>query len=192
MATGGASSGGASTGGASNSTSSSSGSRTVSGSDAGDATDAGPTDAAASGDGCVADLQCMPTAPSTGDFNADCVARINQFRACVCLPPLARWDAGESCATQDSQYDYTQNTAHAGFEAKVCTPQGNAENECPSWGSTTQVVSGCMQQMFDEGPGQPYSAHGHYINMTNTSYKMVACGFYKSPDAGLWSVQNFQ
>jgi Cysteine-rich secretory protein family len=161
--------------------------------DAGALADAGgPSDAAASGDGCTANLKCMPTAPSTGDFNADCVARVNQFRACVCLPPLARWDAGESCANQDSQFDYTQNTAHAGFQGKVCTPQGNAENECPSWPSTTQIVSGCMQQMFDEGPGTPYSAHGHFINMTNTSYKTVACGFYKSPDAGLWSVQNFQ
>ncbi len=150
-----------------------------------------PSDAAVSGDGCTADLKCMPTAPSTGDFYADCVARVNQFRACVCLPPLARWDAGESCANQDSLFDTTADAAHAGFEGNVCKPQGNAENECPKWGSTTQIVSGCLQQMFDEGPGTPYSAHGHFINMTNTSYKMVACGFAKT-DAGVWSVQNFQ
>ncbi len=38
--------------------------------------------------GCTPDYACMPTAPDTGDYAADCVARVNQFRACVCLPPL--------------------------------------------------------------------------------------------------------
>jgi hypothetical protein len=46
--------------------------------------------------------------------------------------------------------------------------------------------------MWDEGPGEPYSAHGHYINMTNSSYSMVACGFYETADGSFWSVQNFQ
>lgn len=177
--TGTTSAGSSSTDSSSTSNTSNDAGTTLSDASTGGTMDGAPNDAAASGDGCIANLQCMPTAPSTGDFNADCVARVNQFSACVCLPPLARWDAGESCANQDSQYDFTQNTAHAGFTGKVCTPQGNAENECPAWPSTTQIVS------------EPYSAHGHFINMTNTSYKMVACGFYKS-DGGFWSVQNFQ
>jgi hypothetical protein len=46
--------------------------------------------------------------------------------------------------------------------------------------------------MWDEGPGEPFSAHGHYINMSNTRYSEVACGFYETPDGKLWSVQNFQ
>jgi hypothetical protein len=46
--------------------------------------------------------------------------------------------------------------------------------------------------MWDEGPGEPYSAHGHYINMTNPSYTMVACGFYETAGGSVWSVQNFQ
>jgi hypothetical protein len=45
--------------------------------------------------------------------------------------------------------------------------------------------------MFDEGPGEPYSAHGHYINMTSTSYSQVACGFYVTSDGSVWIVQNF-
>jgi hypothetical protein len=48
--------------------------------------------------------------------------------------------------------------------------------------------------MFNEGPpptnpctGSCYRQHGHYINMTNTRYTRVACGF-----DGNWAVQNFQ
>jgi hypothetical protein len=129
------------------------------------------------------------------------VARVNQFRACVCLPPLPRWTAGEACADQDAQYDSQQNTAHAGFSAGICT-SGNAQDECPDWsGSTPQkAIDSCLLMMFNEGPpptstctGQCYSDHGHYINMTGTKYKSgVACGFYTTAAGSLWAVQNFQ
>ena len=132
--------------------------------------------------GCTPDYGCKPTAPDTGDYYADCVTRVNQFRACVCLPPLARWSDGESCADMDAAYD-PANGAHAGFMAGICSPQGNAQDECPGWGSAAQVISGCIQQMFDEGPpptatctGDCYQMHGHFINMTNTRYTKIACG----------------
>ncbi len=50
-------------------------------------------------------VPCQPTpVPDTGDPYADCVARINQFRAdCQCLPPLERWTDGESCADEHAQ-----------------------------------------------------------------------------------------
>ncbi len=57
--------------------------------------------------------------------------------------------------------------------------------------SEDQVISGCLQMMWDEGPGEPFSAHGHYINMSNTSYNRVACGFYTTPSGSVWAVQNF-
>ena len=148
---------------------------------------------------CVPDYQCAPTAPSTGDIYADCAARVNQFRACVCLPPLPRWTDGEACADQDAQYDSQQNTAHAGFQAGICT-SGNAQDECPNWKSATQVISQCLQGMFDEGPppttpctGSCYSSHGHYINMTGTGYTSgVACGFHTTPSGTIWAAQNFK
>ena len=128
---------------------------------------------------------------STGDLAQDCVNRINQLRyQCQCLPPLERWTEGESCANQHAEYDST-NGAHAGFVAKICEPGGKAQNECPGWGSTDSVVSGCLQQMWDEGPG-PFPAHGHYTNMTNPDYSMVACGFYETDSKKIWSAQNFQ
>jgi hypothetical protein len=151
------------------------------------------------GSGCVPDYACAPTAPNTGDVYADCVTRMNQFRACVCLPPLARWTSGEACADQDAQYDSQQNVAHAGFQAGICA-SGNAQDECPGWKNATQVISQCLAQMFAEGPppttpctGSCYSAHGHYINMTGTKYSSgVACGFYTTPTGSLWAAQNFK
>jgi hypothetical protein len=147
--------------------------------------------------GCTPDYHCKPTAPSTGDYYADCVARVNQFRACVCLPPLARWTAGESCADQDAAYD-PSHSAHAGFIAKICSPEGYAQDECPAWSSETRVVSGCLQQMFDEGPpptepcnGSCFETYGHFINMTNTSYTMVACGI-ATVNGQITAVQDFQ
>jgi hypothetical protein len=136
---------------------------------------------------------CSPEPlPSTGDVHADCFTRINQLRwECQCIPPLQRWNEAEGCADQHAEYDSTRN-AHAGFSDDICSPRGWAQNECPGWRSTEHVISGCLQAMWDEGPGEPYSEHGHYINMTNSSYTMVACGFYETASGDVWSVQNFQ
>jgi len=160
----------------------------------------GPAATGGTSGACTPDYACKPTSPNTGDPYADCVARVNQFRACVCLAPLPRWTAGEACANQEAEYDSQQNTAHAGFSAKICT-SGNAQDECPNWGgSYSSVVAGCLQSMFDEGPpptascsGSCYQSHGHYINMTGTGYKSgVACGFYTMSSGKIWAVQNFQ
>lgn len=130
---------------------------------------------------------CAP-APlaSTGDPHQDCVDRINQLRyACQCLPPLARWTDGEACSDGQSADDQATNSAHGHFGA--CGE--SAQNTCPNWGSNADVIGGCLQSMWDEGPGEPFSAHGHYINMSNTGYTKVACGFADA--AGVWSNQNF-
>jgi hypothetical protein len=136
---------------------------------------------------------CQPPAlPSSGDSYQDCVDRINQLRwECQCLPPLRRWTEAESCADQQAEYDSTRGP-HAGFRDDICSPRGWAQNECPGWGSTTHVIGVCLQAMWDEGPGEPFSEHGHYINMSNSRYGEVACGFYETSDGKIWSVQNFQ
>lgn len=137
---------------------------------------------------------CRPAPlPSTGDPYEDCVRRINQLRwECQCLPPLTRWTEGESCADQHAEYDAEGAGPHGGFNDRICTPGGRGQNECPGWGSLDQVVGGCLQQMWDEGPGEPFSAHGHYINMTNPAHSRVACGFYTTDAGRVWAVQNFQ
>jgi hypothetical protein len=165
---------------------------------------AGGAGAAAAGSGgaaggCTQNLTCKLTAAaSTGDPRQDCVDRINQFRTqCACLPALARWNDGEACADMMAMYDSNGTTAHAGFIAKICSG-GNAQNECPGWPSEAQVVSGCLQQMWNEGPPNMtpcsdtcFQTYGHFINMTSTRNKKVACGFFKTTAGKLWSVQNF-
>lgn len=149
--------------------------------------------------GCTPNVGCTLDAPaSTGDLAQDCVNRINQFRTeCACLPPLERWTEGEACADQMAEYDAGQDSAHAGFQDDVCEG-GSAQNECPGWRSEEQVVEGCLQAMWDEGPpptescsGACFQEHGHFINMTNERYTKVACGFFTTAGGEVWAVQNF-
>lgn len=46
--------------------------------------------------------------------------------------------------------------------------------------------------MWDEGPGDFYGGHGHYINMSSTQYSRVACGFHVLADGSVWATQDFQ
>jgi hypothetical protein len=149
--------------------------------------------------GCVPNIACKLAAPpSTGDIYQDCVNRINQFLTqCACLPALTRATDGEACANQMAAYDAAMNSAHAGAIANICTPSGS-QNECPGYASNTQVISLCMQQMWDEGPpptstctGTCYEQHGHYINMTDKSVHRVACGFFTTSSGDVWAAQNF-
>lgn len=132
---------------------------------------------------------CTPEVlPATGDDGEDCVQRINQLRAeCQCLPPLERWVEGEACAEEHARYDAQHDEAHKGFRDGVCEHGGWAQNECPGWGGGwPQVISGCLQMMWDEGPGEDFQAHGHYLNMSSQDYTKVACG-----GGDNWFVQNF-
>ena len=131
---------------------------------------------------------CAPAPlPSTGDFGQDCVDRINQLRwECQCLPPLQRWTQQEICSDTQSAADQQSNGAHGNFGQ--CGENG--QNTCPNWGSEADVIGGCLQMMWNEGPGQPFSEHGHYLNMSSTKYSKVACG-RASSGSGVWSNQNF-
>lgn len=149
--------------------------------------------------GCVENLGCkLQPPPSTGDLHQDCVDRINQFRTeCACLPPLERRMDGEACADEMAEYDAGKGTAHAGVSDQICQP-GGAQNECPGYSSNEQVISLCLQQMWDEGPppqdpceGSCFQEYGHFINMTSTSSTRVACGFFTTSSGKVWSVQNF-
>lgn len=130
---------------------------------------------------------CTPTPlASTGDPHQDCVDRINQFRLeCQCLPPLARWTEAEDCSNQQSATDQSTNSPHGAFGQ--CGEF--AQNTCPNWGSESDVINNCLQMMWDEGPGEPFEEHGHYINMSSTGYSKVACGF--SDNGQVWANQNF-
>lgn len=63
-----------------------------------------------------------------------------------------------------------------------------AQNECPRHpGATAEdVLSACLQLMFEEGPGG-----GHYDNMTDRKLTTAFCGFAVDSTGRIWSVQDF-
>ena len=117
-----------------------------------------------------------------------CVDKINAFRATLDLPPYARWTEGETCADMAAKNDAKKNVPHDAF----LTCDEWAQNECPQWRSVERVLGACFQMMWDEGPGEDYSKHGHYTAMAHEGYTQVACGFYRTDSGEVWAVQNFQ
>ncbi|WP_437894851.1 CAP domain-containing protein [Sorangium sp. So ce124] len=118
-----------------------------------------------------------------------CVDTINEHRATLGLPPLARWVEAESCSDGEAESDGNTGEFHGAFGA--CDE--NAQNECPGWGGPPDsMIVPCLQLMWDEGPGEDFEKHGHYINMSSTRYTKVACGFHTFPDGSVWAVQNFR
>jgi hypothetical protein len=116
-----------------------------------------------------------------------CIERINTFRATEGLGPLLRWVDAESCSDQEAKTDSETGKAHSAFG----TCKEWAQNECPGWGSIASTVDGCLQSMWDERL-HPNAEQGHYKNMSNKNYTMVACGFYEMPTGKVWALQNFK
>jgi hypothetical protein len=113
-----------------------------------------------------------------------CVDRINQYRARVRVSPVSRDPSSEACDDEESRLDARSNRPHGSFGK--CGER--AQNACPNYpgASVEDVLTRCLQQMFDEGPGG-----GHYDNMTSTKYSRASCGFEAMPGGRIWTVQNF-
>lgn len=130
----------------------------------------------------------IPTSGST-DAAQRCVDTINAYRGSIGRAPLARWTTAETCVEDQGFADNQSGTPHSAFGQ--CGEW--AQNECPNWpGPPEQMIGSCLQLMWNEGPGEPYSQHGHYINMANPSYTKVACGFAVLSNGRVWAVQDFQ
>jgi len=124
----------------------------------------------------------------TGSRNL-CVDIINEYRATEGKPPYARWADAEPCSDDEARSDSETGIPHGAFGA--CGE--SAQNECPGWpGPVETLLEGCLAGMWAEGPGEPFSEHGHYINMSSTSYTEVACGFHTTAGGGIWALQNFR
>jgi hypothetical protein len=116
-----------------------------------------------------------------------CIDATNAYRAKVGAPPLApRFDLN-GCSDGDARGDATNGSVHG--MAGGCPM--SAQNECPGWPSPPSgMLADCLKQMFDEGPGEPYDEHGHYINMTSLDYHSMTCGIYEQ-GGQVWLVENF-
>jgi hypothetical protein len=164
-----------------------------SGTDGGGSADAKTTTDAGTKPPPTVDASSPPPTVDAGGSSSiqqHCVDKINQYRATLNLAPLARLNAKETCADGQSKTDALANKAHSAFGQ--CSEF--AQNECPGWptANMTQSLDGCLQMMWNEGPGQDFATHGHYINMSSTKYTKVFCGFYDLGNGKFWSVQDFQ
>ncbi len=137
-----------------------------------------------------------PTGNPTGDPTGDpdeaatqlCVDTINMYRATLGLPPYARWTDAEVCSDGEAAMDGDSGNPHGAFG--MCGE--SAQNECPGWpGPPESMITGCLELMWAEGPGEDFNLHGHYINMSSTQYTQVAQGFADGMN-GVWAVQNFK
>ncbi len=133
--------------------------------------------------------------PQMGDRFAaareQCVTLTNNYRARVGMKPVARRADKDACADAEAAADGRSGQAHGAF-GTFCKGAG-AQNECPGWSAANpeRSLAECLESMFQEGPGEPYSAHGHYLNMTSSRYSGVVCGFAITDKGSLWIVQNF-
>jgi Cysteine-rich secretory protein family len=144
-----------------------------------------------------------------------CVDRINMYRATMSLPALERETPEiEACSDLGAKQDADSNRPHSSsgmcFEPPIYF--GGGQNTCPSlsvggFGNATLESSliRCIDQMWAEGPPPApttveqciddytgcFPRHGHWINMIQTMYKSVSCGFYRKPDGSYWGNQDF-
>ena len=146
----------------------------------------GPSDASTMTSG---DTRVGTSAVATPTAAALCVDTINQYRATLGLAAYARWTDAEGCADGQSQADAVSGIPHSAFGRCLET----AQNECPGWsGTATSIIGGCLGVMWAEGPGADFSIHGHYINMSSTSYTKVACGFFTTASGQVWAAQDLK
>jgi hypothetical protein len=140
------------------------------------------------GAGTGASSSSSSGSPSSDPAQA-CVDDINAYRATLGLAPYERWTQQEACASSEAEKDGASGTPHSAFGA--CGE--SAQNECPGWpGPPEKMIGGCLDMMWAEGPGSDFSQHGHYINMSSTTYTKVACGFHVESDGSVWAAQDFR
>ncbi len=120
-------------------------------------------------------------------LRARCVDAINARRATLGREPLGRWATGESCADDAAHADANSGQAHGAFG--LCAEK--AQNECPGWPPSEDLVEDCIEMMWAEGPGEDFAAHGHYLNLASPSFVEAACGFASEGDS-TWVVINFR
>lgn len=151
------------------------------------------TDSGTGGDSGASSTDPVVAAKGWASLDSLCVATINTHRASISLAPLSHWTDSAPCFSRQADLDFASGTGHANFG--LC--RESAQNTCPGWSSDTtfsaraSTMKRCILGMWNEGPGEPYSAHGHYINMTNKTYTKVGCGF-RHENGSLWINMDFR
>lgn len=139
---------------------------------------------AACGSGSGADG--VTGADSLTTTRAQVLTKINQLRADSSLPALSRWTDAESCADSEATADEAANQPHATFGR--CHEYG--QPECPGWPALAQISSGCVIQMWMEGP--PLSGNSNdYALLASTAYHKLAVGLHVDATGTVWAALDF-
>ena len=108
--------------------------------------------------------------------SAACVDQVNQLRASVGDPPLARSTRIDQFSAEAARYDGEAHQAHKYFiETNGGHGTALAENVIPWWkvsdyGSISAIVRKGVMLMWEEGP-----SGYHYVNMRGR-YTEMGCG----------------
>ncbi len=132
-------------------------------------------------------LQAGPTAEHRRPRAETNVDRINQFLTqCACLPALKRRKDGESLRQRDGGNTTPITTWLTPASEQICEPGGSP---IPALATplNKQVISLCMQQMWDEGPPPPQTAPANATKCTATSSTWPTTPSPKSPAASTTS-----
>ncbi len=122
-----------------------------------------------------------------------CADVVNSYRTTLPRTPLVPWTDSASCFARQAKADAIAGVGHAHFG----TCGESAQNTCPGWGSDAtdsaqiSTLRQCAKMMWDEGPGADFSRHGHYLNMANTAYTSIGCGFHLQ-EGRLWINMDFR
>lgn len=133
-------------------------------------------------------------------FEDLCVQFVNEYRATEDLSPLSRASlTQESCTQDQASQDLKSGVAHGHFGS--CEEW--AQNTAPSinvafYKSEEEMLKKYLKMMWVdekqlvlEGVTE-YERIGHYLNMSNTSYKSLACGIaYNENKSSAWINMNF-
>ena len=125
-----------------------------------------------------------------GGWRADCLAKINEYRATEDLKPLTlASEEKQTCADKQSADDLKTNEAHGHFGDCGESAQNSGPNFSGSFQKNASAVAEYyLKMMWEDEKAKAekgvteYAQIGHYLNMKNTSYTKVACGIALSAD----------
>ncbi len=151
-----------------------------------------PHDAGTADTGVVEIVTDAGTAGGPGDDLQHCVDELNRYRAMVGVAAVTRSSALGTFAAAGAMSDSMTGTAHGHFRATSGGGIAFGEDEIPGWptatyGSVQAIIDQGFAQMWAEGPGG-----AHYVNMSNPMYTEAGCGFFTTPEGGLWVTQDFR
>lgn len=134
---------------------------------------------------------CSSDGDSFGETRSAALEQTNALRATVGKPALVETAELTSYANAGAQFDHGASP-HDHFRQTSGGGVAGAENECPHWpngADLDETVKNCIDAFWSEGPGEDYSMHGHYINMTG-NYTTMGLGIFVAGDS-VTIVQDF-